>query len=84
MTADGVPLIAPVDESKDKPAGSEGDTDHEVMVPPLTVGVVVVIAVPLVSENELGLYVSDDGATPLTTMVTVAVSLPPVLLAVMV
>ena len=58
MTAVGVPLIAPVDESKDKPAGSEGDTDHEVMVPPLTVGVVVVIAVPLVSENELGLYVS--------------------------
>jgi len=54
------------------------------MVPPLTVGVVVVIAVPLVSENELGLYVSDDGATSLTTMVTVAVSLPPVLLAVMV
>ena len=84
MTAVGVPLIAPVDESKDKPAGSEGDTDHEVMVPPLTVGVVVVIAVPLVSENELGLYVSDDGATSLTTMVTVAVSLPPVLLAVMV
>ena len=84
MTAVGVPLIAPVDESKDKPAGSEGDTDHEVMVPPLTVGVVVVIAVPLVSENELGLYVIDDGATSLTTMVTVAVSLPPVLLAVMV
>ena len=84
VTAVGVPLIAPVDESKDKPAGSEGDTDHEVMVPPLTVGVVVVIAVPLVSENELGLYVSDDGATSLTTMVTVAVSLPPVLLAVMV
>ena len=84
MTAVGVPLIAPVDESKAKPAGSEGDTDQEVMVPPLTVGVVVVIAVPLVRENELGLYVSEDGATSLTTMVTVAVSLPPVLLAVMV
>ena len=84
MTAVGVPLIAPVDESKDKPAGSEGDTDHEVMVPPLTVGVVVVIAVPLVSENELGLYVSDDGATSLTTMVTVVVPLPPALVAVIV
>ena len=84
MTADGVPLIAPVDESKDKPAGSEGETDHEVMVPPLTVGVVVVIAVPFVSVNELGLYERPEGATSLTTMVTVAVSLPPVLLAVIV
>ena len=84
MMAEGVPEIAPVDESKDKPAGSEGDTDHEVMVPPLTVGVVVVIAVPLVSENELGLYERPEGATSLTTMVTGAGSLPPVLLAVMV
>ena len=80
MTALGVPLIAPVEESKDKPAGSEGETDHEVMVPPLTVGVAVVIAVPFVSVNELGLYVSEDGATSLTTMVTVTESLPPVLL----
>ena len=55
MTAVGVPLIAPVDESKDKPAGSDGETDQEVIVPPFTVGVTVVIAVPLVRENELGL-----------------------------
>ena len=82
--AEGVPEMAPVDESKDKPAGSDGDTDQEVIVPPLTVGVTVVIAVPLVSVNELGLYAKDDGATSLTTMVTVAVSLPPVLLAVIV
>ena len=54
-TAVGVPLIAPVEESKDKPAGREGETDHEVIVPPFTVGVTVVIAVPLVSVNELGL-----------------------------
>ena len=54
-TAVGVPLIAPVEESKDKPAGREGETDHEVIVPPLTVGVTVVIAVPLVSVNEFGL-----------------------------
>ena len=47
--------MAPVDESKDKPAGRDGETDHEVIVPPLTVGVTVVIAVPLVSVNELGL-----------------------------
>ena len=78
----GVPDIAPVEASSDSPAGSDGDTDQEVIVPPLTVGVAVVIAVPLVSVNELGLYAKDDGATSLTTMVTVAVSLPPVLLAV--
>ena len=47
--------MAPVDESKDKPAGRDGETDHEVIVPPFTVGVTVVMAVPLVSVNELGL-----------------------------
>ena len=52
------------------------------MVPPLLVGVTVVMAVPLVSVNELGLYVKDDGATSLTTMVTFAVVLPPVFVAV--
>ena len=71
-----------MDESKDKPAGREGETDQDVIVPPFTVGVTVVIAVSLVSVNELGLYASEEGATSLTTMVTVAVSLPPVLLAV--
>ena len=84
MTAVGVPLIAPVEESKDNPAGSEGETDHDVMVPPLTVGVTEVIAVPLVNVNEFGLYVRDDGATSLTTMVTVAVVLPPLFVAVIV
>ena len=53
MTAVGVPLIAPVEESKDKPAGREGETDHEVIVPPFAVGVAVVMVVPLVRENEL-------------------------------
>ena len=84
MTADGVPLIAPVEESRDRPAGSDGETDHEVIVPPLEVGVTEVIAVPFVRVNEFGLYASEEGATSLTVMVTVAVSLPPVLLAVMV
>ena len=51
----GVPLMAPVDESRDRPAGREGETDHDVMVPPLAVGVTVVMAVPLVNVNELGL-----------------------------
>ena len=54
MTAEGVPLMAPVDESKDRPAGSDGETDHEVIVPPLDVGVAVVIAVPFVNVNVLG------------------------------
>ncbi len=55
VTAVGVPLMAPVEASNDKPAGSVGETDHDVIVPPLTVGVAVVIAVPFVSVNELGL-----------------------------
>ena len=42
-----------MDESKDKPAGREGETDQEVIVPPFAVGVAVVMAVPLVRENEL-------------------------------
>lgn len=55
MTAVGVPLIAPVEESKDKPTGSDGEADQEVIVPPLTVGVTVVIEVPFVNVNEFGL-----------------------------
>ena len=80
----GVPLIEPVEESKDKPAGSDGEIDQLVIVPPFTVGVAVVMAVPLVKVNTLGLYASDEGATSLTTIVIVTVSLPPVLVAVMV
>ena len=76
--------MALVEESRERPAGSDGETDQVVMVPPLLVGVTVVMAVPLVSVNELGLYVKDDGATSLTTMVTSAVVLPPVLVAVIV
>ena len=55
VTAVGVPLTAPVEESKDKPAGRPGETDHEVTVPPVIDGVTVVIAVPLVNVNEFGL-----------------------------
>ena len=47
--------MAPVDESRDRPAGSEGEADHVVMVPPLAVGVTVVMAVPFVKVNEFGL-----------------------------
>ena len=46
VIADGVPLIAPVEESRDKPAGSVGDTEYVTTVPPVDVGVSVVIVVP--------------------------------------
>ena len=76
--------MAPVDESIDRPAGSDGETDHEVTGPPLALGVTVVMAVPLVKVNEFGLKVKEEGATSLTTIVTSAVSVPPVLLTVIV
>ena len=82
MTADGVPLMAPVEESSERPAGNEGETDQDVMVPPLTVGVTVVMAVPFVRVKESGLYVKEDGVISLTTISTSAVVLPPVLVAV--
>jgi len=84
VTAVGVPLMVPVEESIANPAGRDGETDQEVTGPPLVVGVTVVMAVPLVRVNEFGLYDSDDGATSLTTMVTLTLSLPPVLLPVIV
>ena len=55
VTAVGVPEIAPVVESRERPAGREGETDHEVTGPPLVVGVTVVIVVSLVSVKEFGL-----------------------------
>ena len=55
MTAEGVPEMAPVEESIESPDGKDGETDHVVMVPPLAEGVTVVIAVPLVNVNEFGL-----------------------------
>ena len=41
--------------SIERPVGRAGETDQAVMVPPLEVGVTVVMAVPLVSVNEFGL-----------------------------
>ena len=78
----GVPEIAPVDVLKERPLGSVGEIDHEVTAPPLVLGVAVVMAESLVSVNGLPLYTMDDGAISLTVMVTVAVELPPELLAV--
>ena len=51
MTAVGVPLMAPVEESRASPVGSDGEIDHDVIVPPFTVGVSVVIAVSFVKLN---------------------------------
>ena len=83
VTAVGVPLIAPVEVSRANPAGRDGVTEYETTVPPLDVTEVVVMAVPLVSVKEFVLYVI-DGAISLTVIVTLAVSVPPVLVAVIV
>ena len=82
MTADGVPEISPVEVEKARPAGSDGETAQEMTVPPLEVGVEAVMVVPFVKVNGLSLYETDDGMMSLTTMVTVVVALPPVLVAV--
>ncbi len=52
MTAVGVPLMTPVEESMASPAGRLGETVQPVTVPPVEVGVAVVIAVPFVRVNE--------------------------------
>ena len=83
-TTVGVPLSAPVEVSKERPAGSVGVIDQDVPAPPLEVGVTDVMATPLLMVHELGLYVMADGAASVMSMVTVAVALPPVLVAVMV
>tara|TARA_B100000035_G_scaffold205941_1_gene176095 strand:- start:2519 stop:2683 length:165 start_codon:yes stop_codon:yes gene_type:complete len=51
----GVPEIAPVEVSSERPAGSVGETDHNVTVPPLTDGVAVVMVTPFVNVNGLPL-----------------------------
>lgn len=66
LIAVGVPEIAPVRLSKDSPAGRSGVIVQFVTVPPLEVGVSVVIAVSLFNVIELGLYATEDGATSLT------------------
>jgi len=66
VTAVGVPEIAPVEVEKERPAGRVAEIDQEVTVPPLEVGVTVVMAVFLVNVRVLGLYVTDEGAMSLT------------------
>jgi hypothetical protein len=55
VTAVGVPEIVPVEESKDRPAGSVGETDQETTEPPKAEGVADVIAESLVKVNGLPL-----------------------------
>jgi hypothetical protein len=54
-TIDGVPLMAPVEVSKESPEGRVGVMAHEVTAPPLAVGVTAVMATPLANVKELGL-----------------------------
>ena len=54
VTAEGVPLMAPVEVSSANPAGSDGETEYETTVPPVEVTVAVVMAVPLVSVYVVG------------------------------
>ena len=44
----GGPEMAPVVVENERPEGNDGEIDHDVTVPPLDVGVTVVMAVPLV------------------------------------
>ena len=50
----GVPLIAPVEVSKDRPAGKDGEIDQETTAPPLEVGVTAVMAESFASVKEFG------------------------------
>ena len=51
----GVPLMAPFVLENDRPAGNDGEIDHEVTTPPLEVGVTADMVTSLVNESELGL-----------------------------
>ena len=55
VMAVGVPEMAPVEVLKERPAGSDGEIDQPVTVPPLEVGVAVVMVVPVFKVNGLPL-----------------------------
>ena len=65
---------------RERPAGSEGDSLQETMVPPLFEAARGVIATPTVKVNEEGVKVM-DGATSLTVSVMVVEFEPAELLA---
>ena len=81
LTDVGVPEIAPVDVENTRPAGSDGEIDQPVTVPPLEDGIAVVIAVPFDRVNGLPLYAMSNGAASFTVMAIDTDELPPVLLA---
>ena len=76
--------MAPVEVENDNPAGSVPVSDHDTTAPPVEDGNAVVMAESLVNVRKLGLYDTADGAMSLTTIVTVAVPLPPAFVAVIV
>ena len=51
----GVPEMAPVEESIERPDGRDGETLQDVTAPPLEVGGTVVMATPFAKVSELGL-----------------------------
>ena len=55
VTTVGVPEMAPLEVSKERPLGRVAEMDHDVTAPPLDVGVTVVMAVFLVRVRVLGL-----------------------------
>ena len=54
-TTVGVPLMVPVEVSKERPVGKDGVIDQLTTVPPLAEGVAEVMVVPFVSVNGLPL-----------------------------
>ena len=54
LSSVGVPEMVPSVVLKANPPGRVGEMDHVTMSPPLTVGVIEVIAVPFVSVKESG------------------------------
>jgi len=74
--------MAPVEVLKDNPNGSVALIVHEVTVPPFTLGVLVVMSVPFSSVMFSGAYVRSLGACALTVIEMVAVSEPPLFVAV--
>ena len=77
-------MMTPVLELKVNPCGTEGLISQDVIAPPLTLGLLVVIAVPFSSVMFSVAYESPFGACALTVSEMVAVSEPPLFVAVMV
>ena len=69
--------MAPVEVSRERPAGNDGETDQETTAPPLDVGVTAVMAESFASVNEFGVYVMVDGAMSFTARETTVELLPP-------